>query len=142
MQFNNTYFSNTLKTGGGYPFVKPLIYPIEENYLSSTLVDYYIPKYLQSGINYPKVEGKDDVVWSLYSNEGTSDQSQNIDKFNITSRNLTRSVKALDIKIDTTQQIKLITAEGMKTALSITGGDTIKLDTSSYFKYFQFYSWR
>ena len=140
MSKNSSYFS--LKPGSGYPYNEVSLYPIEENFLFSTLIDYYIPKNLQKGINYQKVESKEDIVWSLYSNEGTVNINKNLDIFNVTSRNLTYSHKLLDDKVDLTKQIKIILPQGMESVLSIKGGDTIKLHTLAYPGYLKFFDFR
>ena len=140
MSNGSSYFS--LKPGSEYPYNQVSLYPIEENFLFSTLIDYYIPKNLQKGVNYQKVEGKDDIVWSLYNNEGTVNVNKNLDMFNVTSRKLSYSYKLLDDKVDLTKQIKIILPQGMESVLSIKGGDTIKLHTISYARYFKFFDFR
>ena len=131
-----------ITNSGNFPLNDIAIYPIDENYLSSTLIDYYIPNNLQKGMHYPKLEGKDDIVWSLYSNEGTVDTNKNIDRFNVTSRNLTHSLKILENNFDNTKQIKLIMPKGIESVLSINGGDTIKLNTSVWANRYKSHTWR
>ena len=92
------------------------------------MLEYYIPNNLQKDLNYPQVGGKDDIVWSLYSDKGTTEYSQNLDKFNITSKNLTQAQVQQESKINKTKQIKLILPKGMESVLSSNGGDTLKFD--------------
>jgi hypothetical protein len=121
----NFYFR--LSNGGDYPKNGVLLRPIEKNYLNSTYIDYYSPKLLQKGIHFPKTQGKKDVITSLYSDEGTTDFEENLDKFNISSKNLTHRNLPLNNKFERTAQIKVVLPEGIKDVLSTKGGGDLRL---------------
>ena len=131
-----------LSTASSYPASYLAINPIDENFLSSSMLDYYIPNNLQKDLNYPQVGGKDDIVWSLYSDEGTTEYSQNLDRFNITSRNLTHVQVQQESKINKTKQIKLILPKGMESVLSSNGGDTLKFDAILPSSEYNITTWR
>lgn len=120
-----------ISSGGNFPDNEVLLYPVEETYLDASLIDYYIPKYSQGGFDFAESQGKDDYVKSLYSDEGTKDYGDDIDIYDIASRNLS-SWSSDNVEFYTysrTQQIKAILPEGIKSVLSIDGGDTIKLSS-------------
>jgi hypothetical protein len=124
---NNEFY---LSSGGDFPENNIRLYPVDKNYIDSCLIDFYIPKYGQPGFNFEKTRGKDDFVKSLHTNEGTFSYGTDIDLFNVASRNLTEQtlVDASWSAYDPTQQIKMILPQGIKDVLSITGGDSIKLN--------------
>lgn len=101
--------------------------PVERNYLEATLTEYYIPKYPQSGLDFPSIDGKDNYIWSLFTDEATVDFEGDLDKYDVVSRTLTYSNDVRFKDPDPTAQIKIILPEGIKDVLSVTGGDTIKL---------------
>lgn len=113
-----------------YPSNSVRLYPVEENYLNSTFIDYYTPKYLQGGVDFAKTQGKKDAIQSLYSDEGTTPFDGGQDKFHIFSRNLTEKHKEYN-DFDETDQIKIILPEGIKHVLSVRGGDTLRLKISA-----------
>lgn len=115
-------------SGGYFPNNFINLFPIDERYLQSSLTEYYIPKYGQSGVNFPSVDGKDDFVWSLYHDAGKTDFGGDLDKFDILSYNLTDNKDVIYDDPDPTTQIGIIMPEGIKSVLSISGGDTIELE--------------
>ena len=121
--------SFTLSSGGDFPENEVNLYAVEESYIETSLIDFYIPKYPQDGFNYEKTRGKDDYIKSLYSDEGLSQYAKDIDPFNVESRNLsdTTSDDVSGYLYDPTQQVKIILPEGIRDVLSISGGDNIKL---------------
>jgi hypothetical protein len=116
-----------LENGGAYPRSYIKLYPVEENFLNSTFIKYYMPSDLQKGLKYLKINGKKDVVWSLYSNEGMTKWEGGHNKFNIISYYMDRILHQgciYDDKFDNTQQIRIIVPKGISNVLSLNGGDT------------------
>ena len=103
--------------------------PVEINYLNASLTEFFIPNYVQKGINYPKINGKPDLIWSLYSDEGTSDKYENNqDIYQIVSKNISESFsKNQNNEVNPTEQIKILIPLGMQSVLSDKGGDENKL---------------
>ena len=103
--------------------------PVEINYLNASLTEFFIPNYVQKGINYPKIDGKPDLIWSLYSDEGTSDRYENNqDMYQILSKNLSEPFcKNQNDKTNPTEQIKILIPLGMQSVFSVKGGDENKL---------------
>lgn len=126
----------TLNSGGDFPDNEVRLYPVEETFIDSSLIDYYIPKYGQSDVNFQRSQGKPDYVKSLYSDEGIEDYGDDLDPYDVESKNLTAvdSSTLQNYTYSQTQQIKVILPEGIKTVLSINGGDTIRLSVDQ--KYF------
>ena len=120
-------YSTYAVSGGYFPDNKVSIYPVESRFLHASLTEFYIPKYGQSGVNFPDIDGKEDYVWSLYSNEGTNDFGGDLDKNDVISQNRTGTSESTSTNPDPTKQISVILPEGIKDVLSINGGDTIKL---------------
>lgn len=115
-----------LQNGGSFPAFQTRLRPIEVNYLNSSFIDFYTPLYLQKNITYPITQGKEDVIWSLYSDEGTTPFIGTKDNYNITSVNLSHNLKDTNPH-GSTSQIKIVVPEGIKSVLSIDSGDTILL---------------
>ena len=84
-------------------------------------------KYGQSGVNFLDVDGKDDYIWNLYSNDDTNDFEGDLDKYDVISQNRTGTTENTSTNSNPTKQISFILPEGIKGLLSINGGDTIKL---------------
>lgn len=123
-----------ISSGGNFPDNEVFLYPVEESYLDASLIEYYIPKYSQGGVNFAESQGKDDFVKSLYSDEGTKAYGEDMDIYDIASRNLSNSNSdnVSFFVYSRTQQIKAILPEGIKSVLSVTGGDTIKLSSDQF----------
>jgi hypothetical protein len=121
-----------LSSGGDYPENDVSLYPVESTYLQAALIEYYIPKYTQGDVNFNKSQGKVDLVQSLYSDEGTEDYGTYIDFYDIASKNLTYSDSdnVSNFTYVKTKQIKAILPEGIRSVLSVDGGDTIKLTSN------------
>ena len=77
-----------LYNGGTYPQNKIRLYPVEENYINATFADYYMPHSLQDGVTYPRINGKEDTIWSLYTDEATEKWEGGRNKYDIFSKNL------------------------------------------------------
>ena len=121
-----------LNSGGRFPENYVLLYPVEESYLDSSLIEYYIPKHQQSGIDYQKTQGKDDLIKSLYSDQETKNYGENMDPFDINSQTLSPPLSDFNYSYSRTQEIKAILPLGIKSVLSINGGDTIRLSIDNY----------
>jgi len=124
----NTKFKLYQK-GGHFPRNRVYIIPVEEHYLESVFDDYYIPHTEQTGLDYPKIGGKNDVVWSLYSDQGTTDFEGGYDKYNISSRTLTDA--AQPVHHEPMKQIKMLLPEGIDYYMSAKSGQTMKLHAYS-----------
>lgn len=120
-------FGMELSNGGGFPHNGIHLLPVEENYLNSSFIEYYMPQHLQRDIEFRKTRGKDDVIWSLFSDEGTTEFIGGLDKYNISTHNFISPVDPADNELERTAQIKMVLPEGIQRVLSINGGDTIKL---------------
>lgn len=106
--------------------------PVEENYLECSLTDYYIPTNEQKNIDFRKVNGKNDLVSSLFTDEGTETFYGGKDKYNVTSKNMTAPLPPEDF--NATQQVKIILPEGIMKPLSVEGGETIQMKSIFYGK--------
>jgi hypothetical protein len=143
----DTYLENVF--GDGHEFnlgntVENLIeymtlIPVDENYIDSCLIDYYIPKYGQPGIEFQKTRGKDDYVKALFSNEGLTDAGRDLDLYNVASRNITdtSSDLILGFWFDPLQQFKILVPEGIRDVLSLDGGYTVKMKLANKIKLFE-----
>jgi hypothetical protein len=103
--------------------------PVDENYVDSCLIDCYIPKHGQPGIEFQETRGKDDYVKALFSNEGLTDAGRDLDLYNVASRNITdtSSDLILGFWFDPLQQFKILVPEGIRDVLSLDGGNTVKM---------------
>jgi len=122
-------FEFRLNSGGSFPDNEVNIIPVEENYIDSSLIDFYVPKHLHSGVNFQNSQGKPDVVKSLYSDEKTTEFGNDLDPYDTVSKNMSSASSSgtSSFAYDRTQQIKGVLPLGIKDVLSIKGGDTIKL---------------
>mmetsp|Transcript_18353 Transcript_18353/g.20526 ORF Transcript_18353/g.20526 Transcript_18353/m.20526 type:complete len:281 (-) Transcript_18353:606-1448(-) len=109
------------------------IYPVEENFLNATFSQYYIPSRIQKGLNYPKINGNYDTIWSLYNDEGTDDYGPSRDKYHTISKNLMNEISPeMNNDFKDTDQIRIIIPEGISSVLSVKPGDTLGLRLKSW----------
>ena len=127
-----TYNELKLSTGGKFPENKIRLYPADENYLDSSLIDYYLPMHQQENIKYEKSQGKIDLIKSLFSNEGIEEYGNNMDPYDVVSQELSVSDVQTPSLYHRSQQIKAILPLGIKSVLSIDGGDTIELSITQH----------
>lgn len=138
----DTYLTNVfgykvtsmIESGGTYPNARSYLFPVEQSYIDSTLIDFYIPKEGQSNMNFVKTRGKEDFIKSLYSNDATDNYGGSLDKYQMYSKNLSASSINNPYSVyglDPTEQIKVVLPLGIKDALSVKGGDTVSLSVST-----------
>lgn len=132
----NSWGSQTLFSGTTSVECDVDMAPLEINYLNSTLNEFYIPMYEQEGVEYEEIDDKPDLIWSLYSSQGTTPFSGGFDKFKIISRNATKN-KYFEEDFENYDenesfQILTILPEGIRTVLSLNGGDTIQYRLRSH----------
>lgn len=101
-----------------FPSTSLYISGIEENYLRSIYLDYYIPKQYDPGFTFPKLpNGQKDVVASLYSTHGNKNLNNSIDYYGIqTTSNVLANHSVSDF-ID--NEINIVLPSGVKDELSL-----------------------
>ena len=126
--------SSVIQSGGDFPFARSNLFPVEQSYIDSTLIDFYIPMEGQSNMNFAETRGKQDFIKSLYSNEATDDYGGSLDKYHMYSQNLSATSVNNPYSVyglDPTTQIKIVLPLGIKDVLSVKGGDTVSLKVST-----------
>ena len=73
----------TLSPLSRLPSARTQIVGIEENYLKSVMTEYYLPTDFDRSVDLPKVDGKDDMVFGLFSREGNQDYDGKVDQYGI-----------------------------------------------------------